>query len=88
MSALSKEILGTSNYGKTLNGLSTNGFNSKKEDFVDQSKTGSTSKYGRSSWLKAHPSWQVIFLIKSGKSMVNNYKINLPWPKISRQSNF
>lgn len=66
MSALSKEILGGSNYGKTLNGLSTNGFNVKKDDFIDQSKTGSTSKYGRSSWLKAHPSWEVNFITNLG----------------------
>lgn len=75
MSTLSKEILGGSNYGKTLNGLSTNGFNAKREDFVDQSKTGSTSKYGRSSWLKAHPSWQVNLIINrrviNGKQLQN-----------------
>ena len=77
MSALSQEILGGSNYGKTLNGLSTNGFNSKKSDHVDESKVGSTSKYGRSSWLKAHPSWEVNVTFILGKSMANNYKVNL-----------
>ena len=56
---LSKEIFGGSNYGKKLTGLSSNGFNVKKEDLIDESKGGSTSKYGRSSWLKAHPAWQV-----------------------------
>lgn len=59
MTDLSKDIFGDSNYGKKLTGLSSNGFNVKKEDLIDQSKGGSTSKYGRSSWLKAHPAWQV-----------------------------
>lgn len=77
MSALSKEILGGTNYGKTLNGLSTNGFNTKTSDHVDASKVGSTSKYGRSSWLKAHPSWEVNVTLILGKSMANYNKINL-----------
>jgi hypothetical protein len=75
---LSKEVLGETNYGKTLNGLSTNGFNTKMQDHIDQSKIGSTSKYGRSSWLKAHPSWNVfsefIYLVKR---LADYNKINL-----------
>ena len=34
-----------------------------KQDLIDQSKIGSSSKYGRSAWLKAHPAWQVCYLL-------------------------
>jgi hypothetical protein len=56
---MTKDVLGSSNYGKNMTGLASNGFNITKQHFIDESKVGSTSKYGRSSWLKAHPSWQV-----------------------------
>ncbi len=84
---LTKEVLGETNYGKTMNGLSTNGFNTKMQDHIDQSKTGSTSKYGRSAWLQAHPAWQVLSYLIQGKRLENDHQINLHRSKITAQPN-
>lgn len=46
--------------GKNVFGLSTTGFNVNKEVFVDNSKLGSSSKYGKSAIQKSHPNWNVI----------------------------
>jgi len=49
--------------GKNVFGLATTGFNVNKEVFVDNSKLGSSSKYGKSAIQKSHPNWSVIFIL-------------------------
>jgi hypothetical protein len=50
--------------GKNILGLATTGFNVRKEVFIDQSKLGSSSKYGKSAIQKPHPNWNVYLKLK------------------------
>lgn len=45
-------------------GIASTGFNVKKEDFIDKSQNGFTSKYGKTALQKAHPNWSVKFMFK------------------------
>lgn len=56
--------MGNSAFGKNKNGLYSNGFNITHDALTDYSKPGQTSKYGNSSWLKAHPNWQVFYFLR------------------------
>lgn len=44
---------------KNIHGLATTGLNINKEVFIDQSKFGSSSKYGKSALQRPHPNWNV-----------------------------
>lgn len=63
--------------GKNAFGLATTGFNVNKEVFVDNSKLGSSSKYGKSAIQKSHPNWGVkiifMFRVPLGVQLLNRH---------------
>lgn len=63
--------------GKNAFGLATTGFNVNKEVFVDNSKLGSSSKYGKSAIQKSHPNWGVkiifMFRVPRGVQLLNRH---------------
>ena len=63
--------------GKNAFGLATTGFNVNKEVFVDNSKLGSSSKYGKSAIQKSHPNWGVKnifnFRVPLGVQLLNRH---------------
>lgn len=55
---LTKDSFSSPKLGKNFNGLSTNGFNVRKETFLNHSKFGESCKYGKTGIQKAHPAWK------------------------------
>ena len=64
---MTKTSFNADKLGKNLHGLATTGFNLNKEVFVDHSKFGSSSKYGKSALQRPHPNWNVLikFIFKA-----------------------
>lgn len=81
--------------GKNAFGLATTGFNVNKEVFVDNSKLGSSSKYGKSAIQKSHPNWGVkiifMFRVPRGVQLLNRHSKILMKNRIrhsDKQTNF
>ncbi len=61
-SKISRDRFANPDLGQNPLGLSSTGFNSKKHNFVDQTKTASSHKYGAQTMQKTHPCLQVIIM--------------------------
>ena len=55
----SKEALTSDRLDYNKTGIASTGFNVKREDFIDKSQNGFSSKYGKTALQKAHPNWSV-----------------------------
>ena len=66
-SHITRECFANPELGKNKLGLSSAGFNFKRYDFEDSSKSASTHKYGNQTLIKNHPCLEV-FLFISGKN--------------------
>lgn len=65
---MTKQSFSNDKLAKNVFGLATTGFNASKSNFVDNSKFGSTSKYGKSALQRPHPNWNVSSILFQSSS--------------------
>ena len=71
-SAIAKQSFQNERLGRNNFGLSTTGFNLKKEALIDNSKIASSSKYGKTEIQGAHPGWNVQARLYTGRLEIHN----------------
>lgn len=57
--AIAKQSFSKDKLDVNRTGLASTGFNITKEAFLDQSKIATSSKYGKTAMITAHPNWNV-----------------------------